>query len=113
MRRDVHREMAVPALYLVREGATARPCTVRPHDLPSANGRPAGSDQGLAQQIDLKPRLVFIADDAPKPIRVGAIVSVEPGEAYRISFVHPPHGITTMADVTRLDAHEAADLPVP
>lgn len=112
-RRDLHREMSVPALYIPVPNATPIPCTVRPQDLPTANGKPGGADAGYAQQSDAKPRLIFITDDAPVMIRVNAVVSVEPGEAYRISFVHPAHGITITADVTRLSATDAAGLPVP
>lgn len=114
-RRDLHREMSVPALYIAVPNALPIPCTVRPQDLPAANGRPFGAPRslGLAQETDVKPTIVFIADDAPAMIRVNAIVSVEPGEAYRIGFVHPPHGLTIAADVVRLSAAEAASLPVP
>lgn len=105
--------MSVPALYIPVPGATPIPCTVRPQDLPAANGKPGGSDVGNAQIADLKPRLIFITDDAPTMIRVSAVVSVEPGEAYRIAFVHPPHGVTITADVTRLSPVDAVGLPVP
>lgn len=112
-RRDLHREMSVPALYIPVPNATPIPTTVRTHDLPNANGKPGGRDDGYAQNADAKPRLIFLADDAPALIRVNAIVSVEPGEAYRIQFVHPAHGITITADVTKLTAAEAQGLPVP
>jgi hypothetical protein len=105
--------MSVPALYIASSGSTPLPCTVRPQDKPSANGKPGGGEQGYAQQVEVKPQLIFIADDAPAMIRVNAIVSVEPGEAYRISYVHPPHGITIAADVTRLPAADTAGLAVP
>lgn len=110
-RRDLHREMSVPALYIAAPGAAPFPCTVRTHDIPAANGKPGGN--GYAQQADIKPSLIFLTDDAPLLIRVGAIVSVANGEAYRIGVVHPPHGITITADVTRLSATEAANLPLP
>lgn len=112
-RRDLHREMSVPALYIAVPNAVPIPCTVRPQDLPNANGKPGGSDAGYAQQADTKPRLIFITDDAPAMLRQNAIVSVEPGEAYRISLVDPPHDITITAHVTRLSLAEAAGLPVP
>lgn len=106
--------MSVPALYIAPVvGAIPFPCTVRPQDLPGANGKPGGGDQGYAQVADLKPKLVFITDDAPPVIRVQAVVSVGVGEAYRIALVHPAHGITITAEVTKLSATEAAGLPVP
>ncbi len=105
--------MSVPALYIPVPNATPIPCTVRPQDLPGANGKPGGGDQGYAQVADLKPKLVFITDDAPGHIRVNAVVSVEPGEAYRIAFVHPAHGVTITADVVKLAGADLLGLPVP
>lgn len=112
-RRDLHQEMSVPALYIPVGGATPIPVTVRPHDVPGANGKPGGSDPGYAQTADLKPHLIFLAEEVPFALRVNAVVSVEPGEAYRILFTHPAHGITIQADVVKLSAAEAAGLPVP
>lgn len=113
-RRDLHREMSVPALYIPVPNATPIPLTVRPQDLPGANGKPGGGDQGYAQVADLKPKLVFLAEEVPAPLRPETgVVSVEPGEAYRIKFVHPAHGVTITADVVRLSAAEATGLPVP
>ncbi|MGN5375806.1 hypothetical protein [Sphingomonas hankookensis] len=113
-RRDLHREMSVPALYIPVPNATPIPLTVRPQDLPGANGKPGGGDQGYAQVADLKPKLVFLAEQVPAPLRPKTgVVSVESGEAYRIEFVHPAHGVTITADVVRLSAAEAAGLPLP
>lgn len=113
-RRDLHREMSVPALYIASTGVTPLPCTVRPHDKQEAHGALAGSSvNGAAQIQDIAPRLIFMTDDAPAHIRRGAIVSVEAGEAYRIELVQPQHGVTITAEVVRLTAADAAGLPLP
>ncbi len=112
-RRDLHREMAVPAFYIAVPGAEPLDCTVRVSDVPGANGRPGGRDSGYAQQADAKQSVIFHTDDAPEFIRVHAIISIGEGEAYRIGVVHPAHGDTVTADVARLPADEAADLPAP
>lgn len=38
-RRDLHREMSVPAFYIAMTGAQPQLCTVRVNDVPNANGR--------------------------------------------------------------------------
>jgi hypothetical protein len=112
MRRDLHKDRAVPALYLATRSSDPHPCTVRVFEKFEPLGTLANA-KGYAQMQSETPRLVFIADDAPPVIRRGAIVSVEPGEAYLIDTVQPPDDITTTATVTRLDAADAADLPLP
>ena len=114
MRRDLHSDRAIPALYIATDGATPIPCTVRVHDKFEGVGAPAGgSISGFAQVQNDTPRIIFIVDDAPAFIRNGAVVSVEAGEAYRIDNTQPPHDITITAVVTRLPADEAVGLPVP
>ena len=114
MRRDLHHDRSVPALYIAAPGAQPVACTVRTHDRIEAQGAlPASSMNGFAQIQESVPKLIFIADDAPDPIRRGATVSVEAGEAYRIDHVEPPHDITVTAKVTKLTAGEAMGLPLP
>ena len=112
MRRDLHREMSVAALYIPVPGAMPIPCTVRPHDKPQDNGQLQGSS-GYAKVAKTEDTLVFITDDAPPMFRTNAIVSVGPGEAYLLKFVRPPHGITVTAIVERLKAADTVGLPVP
>lgn len=114
MRRDLHAEMQVPALYIAVPAATPFPCTVRQHDKPEVMTVTPGTTQtGLAQAQITSDRLIFITDDAPPLIRNNAVVSIAPGVAYRINHTHPAHDITITAEVTRLSAAEAAGLPVP
>lgn len=112
-RRDIHKEWAVPALYIATPGATPIPCTVRQHDKFVATGQLGGKTAGYAQAEDNTPKLVFITDDAPEMIRRLAIVSLEPGVAFRVDHAHPPHGITILVDVIPVPVAETTDLPVP
>lgn len=114
MRRDVHHEMCVPALYLHAPGAIPFPLTVRgPHNKrPISVGELPGSD-GWAEREDTQPRLIFMRDELPEGFRQGAIISIEPGEAYLLGPFLKPDDIVQAVEVTPLDAEDAADLPVP
>lgn len=114
MRRDVHQEMCVPALYIHALGATPWPLTIRgPHNKrPLSVGNLPGSD-GWAEREDAQPRLVFMRAELPEAFRVGAIISVEAGEAYRLGVMLKPDDIVQVVEVTQLDETEAAGLPLP
>lgn len=111
-RRDVHRELQVPALYIAAPGATPVGVTVRVHTKFDALGNQKGTNFHSAEMIERQPQIVFMRSEGVVPAR-NAIVSVEPGEAYRIGPVSPPDDITITAIVTALTAAEAAGLPVP
>lgn len=113
MRRDVHREMSVPALYLHAPGATPFPLTVRgPHNKrPLSVGELPGSD-GWAEREDTQPRLIFMRDELPEGFRQGAIISIETGEAYRLAIFLKPDDIVQAVEVEPLDEADAAGLPV-
>lgn len=109
-RRDLHQAMSVPALYIAQTGATPVECTVRVH----THSAPVGQLAGFAgaERLEPTPKLRFFRSEVDAPAR-GAIVSVEAGEAYRISNPHPADDAFVFADVTKLSATEAAGLPVP
>lgn len=115
MRRDVHREMSVPALLLLARGGTPHPVFIRgPHTKrPLTVGDLAGGGEGWAERVETQPRLLFWISQLPFALRKGCIVSVEPGEAYRIEVADKPDGLTIYANVVELSAAEAAGLPVP
>lgn len=110
-RRDLHQAMSVPALYIAYTGAEPVPCTVRVHTHTAPVGQLAGF-AGAAERLETAPKLRFDRSEVAAPART-AIVSVEPGEAYRISNPHPADDAFVFADVTRLSAAEATGLPVP
>lgn len=115
MRRDVHREMSVPALYLHAPNATPFPLTIRgPHNKrPVSVGDLQGGGEGWAEREDTQPRLVFMRAELPEGFRVNAIISVEAGEAYRIATILPPDDIVQLAEVVPLDEADAEGLPLP
>jgi len=111
-RRDIHSERAVAALYIATTGATARPCTVRTWLKTENNMVGSVSEFSGAQRAEPEDRLRFDLSEISF-IRNNAIVSVEAGEAYRVDHVYPPYRGYQTARVVRLNAAEAANLPVP
>jgi hypothetical protein len=109
-RRDVHRQMAVPALYLASTAASPVPCTVRVWRKRDDNL--LGDLQGMgAVRVEPEDRLRFdLTELVPRRL---AIVSVEAGEAYRIEHTYPADCGYQTARVTPLDDDEAVGLPVP
>ncbi len=110
-RRELHDAMSVPALYLV-EGEVPVPCTVRVHYRFDTAGDMAGTNLSYAEIQEIDPKIVFLREQVYLPAR-DAIVSIEPGEAWRVDNVQQPDDITIKAIVTRLTSDEAAGLPVP
>ena len=111
-RRDLHQVMQVPALYLAA-GLDPLPVSVRLlTEKPKAVGDLAGSRIHYAQTEETTPKILFMRDEVDRPLR-NAVVSVEPGEAYRIDFIYPSDDITVSASVVRLDAADCAGLPIP
>lgn len=114
-RRDLHREMSVPALYIAVPGDAGVPITVRVHTKFDALGM-QGAESGLAVRRESKPKLLFMRDelaDAGIVLKRNAVVSVEPGEAYRLDNADAPDDITVTFFVTVLTSNDADGLPVP
>ncbi|WP_242137022.1 hypothetical protein [Sphingomonas sp. TREG-RG-20F-R18-01] len=112
-REDLHREMSVPALYIPAPNATPLACSVRVW-LKTDNhmvGKLPGL-QGAAETSESEDRLRFNLAEIPKLFR-NAVVSVEPGEAYRIDHLYEADLNFQTARVLRLPATEAAGLPLP
>ena len=87
MRRANHDKWKVPALYLVNPTATPVAVGVRVHTKFQALGELAGGGTGWAQTEDVTPRLIFQRSEM-QPAR-NALISVEPGEVYRVANVMP------------------------
>lgn len=114
-RRDIHAHMGVPAVLLLARGGQEYRVTIRGPwtKRPVMTGDLAGGGEGWAQREDTAPRILFYRDQLPFPLRSGAIVSVELGEAYRIATAEPVNDETITADVVPLSAEDAAGLPLP
>jgi len=112
-RRDLHRELQVAAYYYAVTGApTQTLCSIRlwirnEHNL-SMDGLPGAIHATLAED-----RIRFLLPEFSAPLRNNALVSIEPGEAYRIDHLYPADDEFQTARVTRLSAAEAAGLLTP
>lgn len=111
-RRDLHRELQVPALYIADIGGPAVLVHVRPHTKFNALGDLQGTNFNYAEREEPQPRIIFMRDEVMAPKR-GAIISVEPGEAYRVDHTQPADDISITAYVIQLTEKEAVGLPVP
>ena len=114
-RRDIHREMGVPALLLIDDQVAGDPLLIRgPHTKrPIMVGDLTGAGEGWAQREDTAPRIIFWRDQLPGPLRKNDVISVEVGEAYRIETVEPVNDQTVTAKVVPLTESQAEGLPVP
>lgn len=101
--------MSVPALYIVGNDAPIE-VTVRRQTRVVKTGDITGLETVEVSSETVLLR--FWRDELPQPKR-NAIVSIEEGEAYRIDHSLAPHGLTIDAPVTRLDASECVNLPIP
>ena len=112
MRADVHESMAVAALYILSPGSTPIPISVRVHRADATHGGLQGTNFHYGEREEEDVILRIGLAEIATPLR-GAIVSVAPGEAYRIDrraandldFVNCP--------ALTLDAVDCAGLPVP
>ncbi len=111
-RAALHEGLSVPALYIESTGAEPEYIHVRVHTTWGQVGDVKGTSYAYAELQDTKPKLIFLVAEVPEPYN-GAIISIAPGEAYRIDNVLPPENITVAAEVHRVSASTAAGLPVP
>lgn len=109
-RRQVHAALHEHAYYIESPQATPVLVTVRVHRQQNMVGEV--KSLGYAEDIQLTPKVIFLREQVPNPKR-NAIVSLLPGEAYRLAVVHPSDDITTSADVTRMSEAETVGLVVP
>lgn len=105
--------MKVPALYIVDMDAPQL-VHVRVHTKFAALGDMKGTNFNYAERQDELPRILFMRDEVPFPVR-GAYISIEAGEAYAVDHTEPFDNISVTAFVTPLlkDELESLNLPVP
>jgi hypothetical protein len=106
-RRDVHREAAVPALYIVGDDEPVE-VNVRVH----RHGIALGGGDGRASMADVSPKIVFDRSEVSLPAR-NAIVSVSRGDAWMIGEADPADGEFIVVAASRVSVARAASLPVP
>lgn len=114
MRRDLHRELRVSAFYYpdADDISIFIPVTVRVHTKFVQLGEQAGTNYSSAEREDVAPRILFMRDEVPSPLR-NSIVSVGPGEAYQVDHTQPPDGISISAFVSQLTEAKANGYPHP
>lgn len=113
-RRDLHQEMAVPALYRVTPNDEWEELTVRIHH----HFARIGDGEGLEtmRRQDVGSRLIFLRSDLPESTGIptrGAQVSVGEGEAYTVQPAAEPDDEFVTAFVSTLSAAACAGFPVP
>lgn len=111
-RKQLHERMSTPAIYLPAAGSTSQVLiSVRVHEHFKALGDLKGTNFNYAEVEDISPRIVFLRSEiSPKR---GAIVSVAPGEAYRVDHVLPHDDMTVTAKVVKFTEQESKGFPVP
>ena len=108
-RRDTHIALSVPAYYRATSTGEWLEVDVRIHNRFDTGGE-LGQYQAAALH-DIHPRMIFLRDQVELPAR-GGLISVEPGEAWRLGEAMEPEGITITAMVTKLPTAETVGLPV-
>ncbi len=116
-RRDLHNALKVAALYFRDDEDgnlldTPALVHVRVHTKWEKAGDMAGTNLSYAEVQEINPRVIFLVDEVAAPVR-NAIVSIAPGEAYRLDNVLPPDDITVTAEATRMPLGQTVGLPVP
>lgn len=118
-RRELHTAMCVPAYYIPLTGAPVL-LHVRDHTKFRVNAIEGAVRSGNGKLVDrqeMAPSIIFMRDEVVaagvKLLRNG-IVSVEPGEAYRLNNAEAPDDITVKWFVTAItDETELNGLPSP
>lgn len=112
-RAAVHREMSVAALYIPAPSATPVPCTVRLWPKIEQQNVSMQGLTGGANMAEPEDRIRFNLSQFSAKLFPQAIVSIEPGEAYRVDHLYDVDLGYQTARVVRLTAAQAAGLPVP
>ena len=116
-RRDLHATMRVPAYYLAPNSSDPVLLHIRIHSKWGATTMDTPTNSGtLVERQSVFPKILFMLDELEAQgvslVRKG-IVSVEPGEAYRLDNSEPVDDISQHWIVTQLDAGDAEALPYP
>lgn len=116
-RRALHQRMRVAALHIPANGGTPLPVHVRVHSKWDAATMDGGSGNGTmsARQLIL-PKLLFMLDELAAQgivLKGKDVISVEPGEAYRLDNAEPIDDISVTWIVTQVKAKDTENLPLP
>lgn len=118
-RRALHKELRVPAYYLLPTTAGSsdkyeKPVLVyvRYHPEYESLGEIPGRGDNYAERQAVTPRIIFMREEVDKPKR-NAVISIEDGEAYRVDNTLPPNDITITAEVNRMREADLDGLPFP
>lgn len=116
IRRDLHAEMQIPALYLAPADpgpwAVPVPCGVRLHLKFGLVGDLKGVRIHYAEREEITPKAIFKLSEVAIPVR-NAVISLAAGEAYRIDHVQPADDEFVTAAIVKLIGGDADGLPVP
>lgn len=109
--------MRVPCVVIAYVGAVPVQAFCRAHTTKMIHTGDSTYFTG-AERTDIEPQLIWWIYPGEEEIdlsllRRNAKVSVELGEAYRISLIHPPNRETLTTECTRLPVEETAGLPLP
>ena len=118
-RRQLHQAMRVPALLLAPGVAPMR-LHVRDHTKFRVNAIEGAVRSGNGQMVDrqeMAPSIIFMRDEVTEigvTLVRGMVISIEPGEAYRLNNAEAPDDITVKWFVTAITNKAELDLlPVP
>lgn len=116
-RRDLHAKMRVAVLYIASPGADPVTLYVRLHTKWDAATMDSGTGNGtMVSRQSIFPKILFMLDELATQgvsLRRKGIISVEPGEAYRLDNDEPVDDISVSWIVVALRQDEAEGLPVP
>ena len=115
-RRDLHRALAEPVLYLKTRTDAPVEVTVRLHLQFELIGDLANVRAGFGERREVTPSIIFLNDQGVAPQRDAYVITRDMG-AYYIDNVDEPDDITTKAFVAKTEPESAAkfgwDLTAP
>lgn len=106
-RRDLHRAMAEPVLYLKSRTDAPVGVTVRLHLQFELIGDLENVRAGFGERREVTPSIVFLNDQGVEPRRDGYVVTKDMG-VYVVDNVAEPNDITTEAYVIKVEPATAA-----
>lgn len=115
-RRDLHKALAEPVMFLETRTEAPVGVTVRLHLQFELLGDLANVRAGFGERREVTPAIIFLNDQGVTPIRDAYVITEDMG-AYYIDNVDEPDDITTKAFVSKVEEASAAkfgwDLTAP
>ena len=113
-RRDLHEHMKLPALLLANKAdPVGIPVTIRLHTKFMALGDQKGTSLNSAEMEAMIPKAILMLDQIPSIPAENSVLSVAPGEAYRISHAEEPDDISVTVHIVQLPLAKTVGFPVP